>query len=121
MSLIFPVTKNKLFVTSLPLYSRMKKYQIANMKNKDQRMKAMNEVLEGIKVGKTKDGVENTKWRKIRPWKRTKIKNYSPRNPCKTEGTCRQKNLSKYSVEGGPDAKIYFARIGILESTKDTG
>jgi hypothetical protein len=29
----------------------MKKYQIANMKNKDQRMKAMNEVLEGIKVG----------------------------------------------------------------------
>jgi hypothetical protein len=30
---------------------RMKKYQIANMKNKDQRIKAMNEVLEGIKVG----------------------------------------------------------------------
>ena len=32
------------------LSSRMKLYQIANMRNKDQRMKAMNEVLEGVKV-----------------------------------------------------------------------
>jgi ATP-binding cassette, subfamily C (CFTR/MRP), member 1 len=32
------------------LSSRMKRYQIANMRHKDHRMKAMNEVLEGIKV-----------------------------------------------------------------------
>jgi ATP-binding cassette subfamily C (CFTR/MRP) protein 1 len=32
------------------LSARMKKFQIANMRYKDQRMKAMNEVLEGVKV-----------------------------------------------------------------------
>ncbi len=42
------LTKSYLWLLS---FDRMKKYQIANMKNKDQRMKAMNEVLEGIKVG----------------------------------------------------------------------
>ena len=32
------------------LSSKMKKYQMLNMKNKDSRMKAMNEVLDGVKV-----------------------------------------------------------------------
>ncbi len=41
----------QLFLDLCIVHYRMKKYQIANMKNKDQRMKAMNEVLEGIKVG----------------------------------------------------------------------
>ena len=39
-----------LIPTNAFLSSRMKKYQAMNMKNKDNRMKAMNEVIDGIKV-----------------------------------------------------------------------